>query len=335
MKDYYKRLKSQLSFLLGRNPVIEKPRKDYRNFIPQPYEGVVIISADFELAWAWRYAKSSGVSALSQAEKLALRERENIPLILSLCHKYHIPITWATVGHLFLESCEKKNNTAHPNLKRIPYFQNKWWDFNTGDWFDSDPCSNQSIASGWYAPDLIRNILDSEEHHEIACHTFSHIPCTDEICSPDILESDIKECIKLAGDFGISLKSFVFPGHTMGNFETIHKMGFTSVRTNYTNVLGYPEKDQNGLWRFPATMELNYNSNWSEKYNIYRYSKIIDRTINNKLVCNLWFHPSMSQEVIHKIFEPLAAKLNSVREKIWITTMKEYTAWLENANLKL
>lgn len=332
MPNYYKKLKSHLSFHLGRNPVIEKPRKDYRNFIPQPYEGVVIISADFELAWAWRYAKSSGVSALSTSEKLALQERENIPLILSLCHKYHIPITWATVGHLFLESCSRKKSISHPQIKRIPYFQNKWWDFNSGDWFDYDPSSNLVKAPGWYAPDLIRNILISDESHEIACHTFSHIPCNDEICSPEILESDLKECIKLAEDFGLSLKSFVFPGHTMGNFETIRKMGFTSVRTNYTNVLGYPKKDQYGLWRFPATIELNYNSEWSERYNYYRYNKIIDLTIKNKAVCNLWFHPSLPKEGIYKTFEPLFAKLNSVRDKIWITTMKEYTAWLNNYN---
>jgi len=57
----YKKIKStlgKLNFFIGRSPEIEK-RIDWKRFIPEPYKAVLLISADFELAWAWRYTKSS------------------------------------------------------------------------------------------------------------------------------------------------------------------------------------------------------------------------------------------------------------------------------------
>ena len=47
-----------LSFEIGHNPKVVKRPERLRDFIPAPYKGVLIISADFELAWAWRYAKA-------------------------------------------------------------------------------------------------------------------------------------------------------------------------------------------------------------------------------------------------------------------------------------
>ena len=49
---------SKLNFLIRRNPRIEQ-NKYYRKFIPEPYKAVVTITADFELACAWRYLKRS------------------------------------------------------------------------------------------------------------------------------------------------------------------------------------------------------------------------------------------------------------------------------------
>src|SRR5712692_5046392 len=69
----------------------------------------VSISADFEMGWGWR-------SLVPQAaELMGEKERRNVPLILGLLEEYSIPITWATIGHLFLESCARSSaGLAHP-----------------------------------------------------------------------------------------------------------------------------------------------------------------------------------------------------------------------------
>mgnify|MGYP003622244240 CR=1 FL=1 len=110
---------SKLKFSAGFSPEIETD-SDFRKYIPEPYKSVLLISADFELAWAWRYSKNKG-NAKSAIEK-AVSERKNLPKILSVCDDYNIPVTWATVGHLFLESCQKTNHIPHTDLPRPSHF---------------------------------------------------------------------------------------------------------------------------------------------------------------------------------------------------------------------
>jgi hypothetical protein len=68
--------------------------------------GLVVFSADFEMAWAFRYSKTLA----SKAVEIGLKERENVPTLLDLFDKYQIPATWATVGHLFLNECSSRTN---------------------------------------------------------------------------------------------------------------------------------------------------------------------------------------------------------------------------------
>ena len=116
---------SKLKFALGLNPIVEH-RDNIGRFIPEPYKAVVLIQADFELAWAWRFSRNFPDS-FGESEKIGLLERDNIPQIIHLCDKYNIPVTWATVGHLFLERCSVTNGFIHPEIKRLPYFENKFW----------------------------------------------------------------------------------------------------------------------------------------------------------------------------------------------------------------
>src|SRR5512138_852747 len=55
----------------------------------------VCISADFEMGWGWRSRGREGATIMGE------RERHHVPLILALLEEYSVPITWATVGHLF------------------------------------------------------------------------------------------------------------------------------------------------------------------------------------------------------------------------------------------
>lgn len=317
---------NKLNFVLGRNPVIAK-KPEWRRFIPNPYEAVLLISADFELAWAWQYAKCAN-GKLDYALEKARMERKNIPELIRLCDEYSIPITWATVGHLFLESCNK-NGLAHSHLPRLPFFENKFWSYNDGDWFKHDPCSDYKNAPEWYCPDLIKRILNSKVKHEIGCHTFSHIDCRDKVCPPEVMRAELQECKKNAKELGIELRSFVHPGHTIGNLDILADEGFTNFRTDYRNVLGYPKKHDNGLWEFEQTAEFVFRKDWSIDYHIYRYITIIKRAIKTNTVCVLWFHPSFDPVVVEKILPEVFRFIAKNKDKIWVTTNNEYGEWLD------
>jgi len=321
----------KLNFLLNRNPIIESIR-DSAKYIPENFKSVITITADFELAWAWRYSKSSD-KPYSLAIKKAKSERENVPKILEFCEKYKIPITWATVGHLFLEKCEKTNEIAHPQIKRLKHFENTYWKYSSNDWFEYDPCSDYINSPEWYCPDLIEMIQQSRVKHEIGCHTFSHIDCSDKFCAPDVFESEINECKKAAENYGISLKSFVHPGHTIGNLTKLAELGFTSFQSDPGNILGYPVKHKNGLWELKRTYEFVFRNDWSIEYHIRRYKKIIDRAIKSNTVCNLWFHPSVNSEAVEQIFPEVFEYINDRRNDIWITIVGDYTNFL-NSNAK-
>lgn len=321
---------NKLNFILGNSPKIER-NENWINFIPSPYKAVITITADFELAWASRYSKRFS-NALKSSLELAKKERENVPLILELCNQYDIPITWATVGHLFLESCERIDGRVHSKTENIKPFENEFWKFGGKDWFEHDPCCNYKEAPEWYAPDLIHLILASKSKHEIGCHTFSHIDCGEEVCSPSLFESEINACKIEAKKIGLELKTFVHPRHTIGNLDTLAALGFTSFQTDPPNILGYPVRHKNGLWEIKRTYELVHRKEWSIDYHLYRYKKIIDRAIRNNALCNFWFHPSVNKIFLDKIMPEILRYMSSLHNDILITTIGNYVERLNEKN---
>lgn len=317
---------SKLNFALGRNPQVEK-RGDWRSFVPEPYKAVFTLSADFELAWAWRFSKGCD-DPVKLALKKARLARANMPELIQLCDQYKVPVTWATVGHLFLEECSCGNGLPHPDMKRIGHFENGYWKFAEGDWYKNDPCSNVKDAPEWYCPDLLDMIEKSPVNHEIGCHTFSHIDCRDGVCPPEVFRQEMEECQKLAKQRGIDLKTFIYPAHTVGNVKELPALGFSNYRTNLGNILGYPVKHENGLWEIKSSFQLEWRKDWSPEYHIKRTNTIIDRAIKNNSVCHFWFHPSFEREYVEEVLPAVLDHLNKRRNDIQITTMEDYVNWL-------
>ncbi|MDD4182398.1 MAG: polysaccharide deacetylase family protein [Candidatus Omnitrophica bacterium] len=322
---------SKLNFILGNKPkLLFYPKNIIRRFIPSPYKAALIISCDFELIWAKRFSRQIGCD-LQKAQKIAGEERSNVPLILELCARFDIPLTWATIGHLFLEDCSKENNIAHKNMPRIAYFENKYWQFKTGDWFDSDPCCDFNNAPEWYAPDLVKMIVNSKIKHEIACHTFSHVDCSEKNCLKEVLRGEISEYKKAALKWGIDSKSFIFPGNLIGNLKVLKEEGFTSYRPD-RRILGFPQKDKYGLWQIPTTAMIGPSSyRWDINYCLEKYKTIIERAIKYKRLCHFWFHPSTEKEFLETVLKNLFETINNARKELHITTMGAYTKYLENA----
>ncbi|MEM4396771.1 MAG: polysaccharide deacetylase family protein [Candidatus Woesearchaeota archaeon] len=302
--------------------VVNKPIFDPTDKI-ELEKAIVIISADFELAWAWRYSKKS----INPIE-MARRERENFPLILNKLNELEIPITWATVGHLFLDSCKCVNGKPHPEIVRPYYFENEYWKFDKGDWFDIDPCGNYKSHPEFYAPDLIEMILNSKVKHEIGCHSFSHIDYSDNISSDDVIESDLQACEAAAKKFGLKLESFVFPGNFAGHFDLLDKFGYKVVRykSNKLKEIGYPEKLTENLVAVHDSLAFDIDEEgWDYNYVLWKLKKYVQKVIENKAIAHFWFHPSIQREQIISYFIPFLEYVQTERDKgkIEVLTMKQ------------
>lgn len=324
---------SKIKFAMGLTPQIRRV-SNYKQYLPNNYKAVCILSNDFEMAWASRFTKSNP-QPLSKAIEDGYATRKCAPIILQLCEQYQIPITWATVGHLFLKSCQTVDGFKHPEIKRLPYFENDFWKFQSGDWFDADPMSNVVDEPAWYAPDLITSIIESSVKHEIGCHTFSHIDCRDTVCSSEIFNSELTACQSAATPFGIKLTSFVHPGHTIGNLKQLRNAGFLCFRTDYCDTLGIPIwHSKEGIWEFEGSGQIEQRKYWSYEYHAQRYIAILKRAISSHTVCNLWFHPSFRDlNFLEVVFTRLFDFLNKNRHNIWITTMSEYATFLNQRGL--
>lgn len=184
-------------------------------------KGTFILSLDTELAWG-----SAHYGKVAQREKWFQLTRVCISRLLELLERFQISATWAVVGHLFLEKCQPVNGVKHPEIIRPTY---SWL---ADDWLAVDPCSQLEDAPIWYGKDIIQQILSCKVSQEIGCHTFSHIQVGDPGCSRDCFASELRACRLAAEEFGVTLKSLVFPLQMVGHLDVLREHGFIAYRGN-------------------------------------------------------------------------------------------------------
>jgi peptidoglycan/xylan/chitin deacetylase (PgdA/CDA1 family) len=333
MGDKTRRVILESIFRLKRNfaPNIPPAPRFFDGVEITPFRGGVpasaTISADFELSWAWRGWRSAEETRLRAA-----RERRNVSYLVALLEEYAIPITWATVGHLFLERCEPgTDGRAHPHMPRPvmtrPPAMARW----TGDWYAHDPCSDYRSDPLWYCPDLIRLILSSRVRHEIASHSFSHISFLTDNSTPDLVRQEIAQCQAAMSRFGVVARSLVYPYNQMGHqyAPVLAQLGITCVRHRDPVIrLSYPERLSCGVYKLYESMNLRR----SRRYNYIDKVRIfLDETVKRHAAYHIWFHPSDSTELFeHEFYEIIQEIAARRREgKLWVTTMADLASYCE------
>jgi hypothetical protein len=284
-------------------------------------DAAVSISSDFEMSWAWR---ECGHEA-NQAR--AAGERDNVPLILQLLHEYSIPITWATVGHLFLDSCTRSaSGLAHGSMPR-PQVHAGW----TGDWYRHDPCSNIQEDPLWYAPDLIQRIKECRTPQEIGTHSFSHINFSSRCSTGELVKREMEACADAMRPFGLRATSLVFPRNIAeySYLPLLAEAGITAVRHRDKTIrLSYPERTPSGVYRFYESMNLR-----TAKYYDYldKAKLFIDKAIQRRATYSLWFHPSDEIDVFNSQFRRILQYIDSRRRggRLWVATMRELASYCE------
>lgn len=283
--------------------------------------GAVSLSGDFEMAWAWRG------SGESEYTKRAVLERRNVPRILQMLETFKVPVTWATVGHLFLQSCRRGScGSGHPDMPRPP-FNARW----SGDWYLHDPCSNLDDAPNWYAPDLIREILASPIPHEFGTHSFSHIDFSKETSTPELVRKEINACIDAMEPFGLRPRSLVFCHNHMGyqHADLLYELGIFVVRHRDPKIrLSYPERTESGVYRVFESMNLRVSRfyHYPDKAKIF-----IDETIRRGAAYHLWFHPSDEPQVFEEALFPILENIAKRRDEgaLWVATLADLAAYCE------
>jgi len=281
--------------------------------------GVVVLSADFEMAWAFRFSRTRR----DRAVEAGLFERKNVPALLELLDRYSIPVTWATVGHLFLSECKRDEfGSAHSAMPRPPFFSNRNWSYDSGDWYKHDPCTDFIRDPAWYASDLVDLISEARAGHEFGCHTFSHADFTYSHCSEEMAEAELNATIAAAAVKGISMRSMVFPGGTFGNYESLVKKGFTCYRKPMKYHIDMCHLDKHGLVSIPSSIGLGRDQyGWDAKFHLRILDSFLAAAARRRLVCHFWFHPSLDQWYLENVMPSLLAKIDAYRKRGEVSVM--------------
>jgi peptidoglycan/xylan/chitin deacetylase (PgdA/CDA1 family) len=306
-------------------PGISPPRVQSENVEVTPFAGGAAaagtISADFEHAWAFRSRSQAEYSELSACS------RRNVPLIVRLLAEQDIPITWATVGHLFLDRCQRAHSgLAHPEMPRPP--KNLRWE---GDWYRHDPCTDRERDPHWYAPDLIALICASKTRHEIGSHSFSHIDFSADTSTSELVRSELEACIQVMAPHGLQLRSLVYPFNNMGHhyLDLIGSLGLTAVRHRDKRIkLSYPESTPHGVYKLCETMNFRRGRyyDYIDKARIF-----LEAACERNAAFHLWFHPSDPTEFFEREFQGIIRQMAALRRegKLWPATMGQLAAYCE------
>jgi hypothetical protein len=299
---------------------------------------IFIVSLDVELIWGYISDPNSKVISLMKNDDKKVRGC--IDPLLNLFKKHNIPATWAVVGHLFLDHCECEDGIPH---KDMPRFKE--------DWYSGDPCTDIQRDPLYYGKDIVEKILSNRIEHEIGYHSFSHVVFSE--CRREVAEAEIKEGIKLAKEFGIALKSFVFPENKIGHVDVLKENGFKIYRGEnlgrydpsqrflirkfnggIDKIIAPPTEPMwmDGIWKIPSSM---YFCDPQIKFSVLPKAKIgLYRAISSKKVFHVFLHPhsllmySSLKDDLDRFLAVVAMKRD--RGEIAVMTMGEFCEYLND-----
>jgi peptidoglycan/xylan/chitin deacetylase (PgdA/CDA1 family) len=272
--------------------------------------GIFTLSLDFELIWGTLDLELPGFREACERERSEVLDR-----LLALLAEFEIPATWCTLGHLFLDGCSPRDGRKHPEI--VPPTHD--W---VADWFEQDPCGTEERDPIFYGRSLIDRILACPVAQEIGCHSFSHPIFGDPGCSRETATSELAECVRLAAERGLELRSFAFPRNQVGHLDVLREHGITAYRgpdqrwyedPRYPGPLTrlgriadvllarrppvvLPEETLPGLWNVPGSMIFfpmhGLRRHIPSSLRVSRALKGLDAAASGRRIFHLWFHPT-------------------------------------------
>ncbi|MFC4551462.1 MULTISPECIES: polysaccharide deacetylase family protein [Halorussus] len=261
--------------------------------------GSVVLSLDAELAWGFHDLEDRREERVSAA-------RDSWGYLLELFDEFEVPATWAVVGHLMQEACDGKH-ADHPT---------------PDGWFEHDPGTRESRDEPWYGASLVDAVEDADVDHELGCHTYSHVEFAHT--SREIASAEMRKCVEVAEDRGLSVDSVVFPRNYVGHRDVLAAYGVkcyrgTQPRRWYdrgllgsaSKLLGWPTGlvsptlvtptvDEFGLVNVPASLFLfcfegrarTMVERVTDDPIVSMAKRGIDRAAEEDGVFHMWLHPN-------------------------------------------
>ena len=296
-------------------------------------KGTFVITLDYEIHWGVFDAMSLDAygANLKNVNKV-------IDRLLSLCDKYQVKITFATVGMLFADS---KKSLEKYNPSDTPSYDNKSLD--TYDLMPEVGVDEQNDELH-YAKSAIQKIYQNGLH-EIGTHTYSHYNCLASGQTIEQFKADIIAAKEIAKPMDIEVESIVFPKNQVNDayLKVCYENGIKSYRgteesaiynTNssplkkkliplirlarlvdgYFNLTGHNTYDvvklnaDNDIVNLPSSRFLRpYHSKLSflEPLKVKRIVKSMKYAAKNKELFHLWWHPHNFGADMDKNFENL------------------------------
>lgn len=267
--------------------------------------------------------------------------RGTVDRLLATLDEYDVASTWAVVGHLFLDRCERgADGRAHPEIVRP---QHRWY---AHDWLDRDPCTDRHRDPMWYGDDVLEAIASARAGHEIGSHSFTHMVFGDPGCSTEAARSDLDACVAAAKARGIALRSFVFPRNVEGHHALLAERGFVAYRgedpTWYRAAPGslrraihladqalaieppvsVPTETLPGLWNIPGSMLLLHRAGVRRfiavDATIEKARRGLRRAMREDAVFHLWFHPfnlAVHSDAMFAALRGILAEVRALRDR--------------------
>jgi hypothetical protein len=308
--------------------------------------GTFLLTLDTELIWG-----SFDHSTPSQFERRYPDVRCAIDELLEILVRHRISATWAVVGHLFLNRCERDSSgRCHPEISRKA---------GLPDRFQMDPCASRETDPLWYGDDIVASLRAASWPQEIGCHSFSHVLFSQEQADDGVIASELAACRVLAKDVGLELTSFVFPRNQVGFVNQLSGSGFTAYRgvdpmwfrrlprllarpahlvdqaLGLPPPLVEPSERLPGLWNIPGSMvilpRLGIRKLVPVASQLRKARNGLHRAARAGKAFHLWTHPftlASDRTVMLGILREVVAEADRLREQgsLRVLTMRQFAA---------
>jgi hypothetical protein len=174
--------------------------------------GFFLFSLDTELGWGYfdmEHLRSRKFSPDGS------RERKSIELLLDVFDEFNIVATWAIVGHLFYEQCDKCDFCPISDWKGK---------YRT---FEEVYKSNNPL---WYGADIVEMLLNRGSRHEIAFHGYTHQVFDEATMGHAEAEIQIQEWLRIAKRKEVIPQAVCFPRNRVGHLNAFRENGFICYR---------------------------------------------------------------------------------------------------------
>jgi Polysaccharide deacetylase len=184
--------------------------------------GTFIISLDFELHWGIRDVKT-----VAQYRENLLGVRRAVPAMLATFAEHDVHATWATVGFLFF-------SRRHELLRALPTERPNYDEARLSPYLEMEAVGQDENEDPFHFGRSLLEQIRSSPAQEIGTHTFSHYYCLEPTQSTAAFRADLRAALAAAADFGVVLKSIVFPRNQYdeGHLRICGEMGLKAFRGN-------------------------------------------------------------------------------------------------------